>query len=315
MPNVEKGIGMMWGSAQRFAKSGGFVGNLGLGGMRLSIEGRPDADRAKATINAALDAGLTLVDTADAYHAGAQDRGHNETLIGDVLAARGDADRVLVATKGGKVRPGDGRWLIDGRPDHLKSAARESARRLRCESIGLYQLHAPDPGVPFAESIGALKDMVDDGLIERAGISNVSVAEIGVAHGILGPLLVSVQNEFSPTAVDGFGTFKKSQQLGLMFMAWRPFGDQQKIASTDNPFVEMARKYGVSLHRLILAWELSLGVGMVPIPGATRTETIRDSAAALNLELDSLDAERLANYALFGDTALDENLRKDEVNA
>ena len=266
--------------------------------MRLSIEGRPSTSEARATIHSALDSGLRLIDTADAYHIGVSDRGHNEELIASVVAERGDLDRVLVATKGGKVRPGNGQWLVDGRPEHLKLAAKTSATRLRRESIGLYQLHAPDPQVPFAESVGALMELVDEGVIENAGISNVSTTQIEIAHRGLGAHLVSVQNRFSPTETSEFEAFEMCQKLGLIFMAWRPFGDVVKLKSTANPFVDFAMQYGVSLHRLILAWELSLGPEMVPIPGATRPATICDSALAPDLKLDSSDIAKLSEFAL-----------------
>ena len=135
------------------------VSAIGLGGMPMSIEGRPDRDRAIATIHAALDAGVTFIDTADAYHIGPDDIGHNEELIAEALRTwGGDSSSVLVATKGGHLRPGGGAWTLDGSPAHLKSAVTDSAQRLGVESIGLYQFHRPDPKVPYAESVGAIRD-------------------------------------------------------------------------------------------------------------------------------------------------------------
>ena len=136
------------------------VSAIGLGAMPLSIEGRPDREQAIATIHAALDAGITLIDTADAYCTGPEEVGHNELLIAEALAGYGaDTSSVLVATKGGHLRPGDGTWARNGHPDHLKQAAKASAARLGLDAIGLYQFHRPDPNVPYAESIGALAEI------------------------------------------------------------------------------------------------------------------------------------------------------------
>ena len=135
------------------------VGAIGLGGMPMSIEGRPEEDRSIRTIHAALDAGVTLIDTADAYHLLAGETGHNERLIAKALASYpGDTSDVLVATKGGHVRPGDGSWQVDGSPAHLRQAAEASLKALGVDAIGLYQFHRPDPKVPYAESIGAVRN-------------------------------------------------------------------------------------------------------------------------------------------------------------
>nr|MDQ3327961.1 aldo/keto reductase [Chloroflexota bacterium] len=134
------------------------VSAIGLGGMPFSLEDRPTDEQGIATVHAALNAGITLIDTADAYSKGGEDTGHNESLIAQALQSwSGDASNVLVATKGGHVRPGDGSWTVDGRPEHLREACEASLRRLGVEAIGLYQFHRPDPDVPYAESIGTIK--------------------------------------------------------------------------------------------------------------------------------------------------------------
>src|SRR3954454_23004647 len=176
------------------------VSSIGLGGMPMSIEGRPDEARSIATIHAALDAGVTLIDTADAYHLNADDVGHNEELIAAALRAYGGGSTadVIVATKGGHLRPGDGSWTVDGRPEHLREAAKASLQRLGGDAIGLYQFHRPDPDVPYAESVGALAELLDEGVIEMAGISNADPDQIRETQEVLGGRLVSVQNQFSP---------------------------------------------------------------------------------------------------------------------
>src|SRR6185437_11965682 len=175
------------------------VSAIGLGGMPMSIEGRPDEARSIRTIHAALDAGVTLIDTADAYHLNAGEVGHNERLIARGLATYGgDTSRVLVATKGGHLRPGDGSWTVDGSPAHLKQACEASLKRLGVDAIGLYQHHRPDPQVPYADTIGALRELLDEGKIRMAGISNASPAQIREAREILGGRLASVQNRYSP---------------------------------------------------------------------------------------------------------------------
>src|SRR5262245_8713530 len=169
------------------------VSEIGLGGMPMSIEGRPDDERSVRTIHAALDAGVTLIDTADAYHIHADEVGHNESLIARALASYGgDVSNVLVATKGGHLRPGDGSWTKDGSPAHLRQACEASLKRLGVDAIGLYQFHRPDPIIPYAECVGAIRDLLDAGKIRMAGISNADPGQIREARQILGGRLASV---------------------------------------------------------------------------------------------------------------------------
>src|SRR5690349_21103104 len=175
------------------------VSAIGLGGMPMSIEGRPDEARSIATVHAALEAGVTLIDTADAYHLHADEVGHNEELIAEALRTwGGDASDVLVATKGGHLRPGDGSWTVDGSPAHLREAVEGSLKRLGVDAIGLYQFHRPDNTVPYSESVGVLVELLDAGKIRMAGISNANPAQIREAQEVLGGRLVSVQNQYSP---------------------------------------------------------------------------------------------------------------------
>lgn len=261
---------------------------VGLGGMLLSIEGRPDRARAVATIHAALDAGVTLIDSASAYHIGADEVGHNETLIADALESwDGDPARITVATKAGRVRPGDGRWLTDSSPDHLIRSAEESRGRLRADRIELFFLHAPDPVVPLAQSLTALLRLVSEGVVATVGVSNVTVAELDLAHEALGDALVAVQNEFSPSAVQHRAVLRRAEELGLAFTAWRPLGT---VGTRDDDltavFTEVGRAHGAGPQQAALAWLLSTSPVLVPIPGTRRPETIRDSARAAWLHLD-----------------------------
>ncbi len=265
------------------------VSAIGLGGMPMSIEGRPDRERSIATIHAALDAGVTLIDTADAYHLHADEVGHNETLIAEALSSYGaGASEVLVATKGGHLRPGDGSWTIDGSPEYLKRAAEESLRRLGVEAIALYQFHRPDPATPYSDSIGAIRDLLDEGKIRMAGISNANPEQIRLANDILGGRLVSVQNQFSPAFRSSEPELRLSEELGIAFLPWSPLGGIRsagKLGDSHTPFQQLADELGVSPQRLTLAWMLARSPVIIPIPGASRPESVRDSAAAADLQL------------------------------
>jgi aryl-alcohol dehydrogenase-like predicted oxidoreductase len=265
------------------------VSAIGLGGMPMSIEGRPDTGRSIDTIVAALDAGVTLIDTADAYHIGGDEVGHNETLIAQALASwGGDASAVLVATKGGHRRPGDGSWNVKGDPGYLKQAAEASLKRLGVDAIGLYQYHRPDPEVAYADSIGALRDLLDEGKIRMAGISNANPDQIREAQEILGGRLASVQNQFSPAFRSSQPELELCDQLGIAFLPWSPLGGISKAGELGEKFEKFARvgdNHGVSPQQVALAWELSLSPQVIPIPGASRPESIRDSVKAADLEL------------------------------
>ena len=273
------------------------VGSIGLGGMPMSIEGRPDEQRSLATIHAALDAGVTLIDTADAYHLEAGEVGHNEQLIARALRSwGGDPSGVVVATKGGHLRPGDGSWTLNGDPAYLKQAARDSARRLGVDAIALYQFHRPDPDVPYAESVGALAELLDEGVIVRAGISNATVAQIDEANEVLGGRLASVQNQFSPAFRSSRGELEHCAELGVAFLPWSPLGgisDAAELGSKHAAFAEVAQRYGVSPQQVALAWELSLAQVVIPIPGASRPSSIRDSVLAADLRLTDDELARL----------------------
>jgi len=273
------------------------VGAIGLGGMPMSIEGRPDEERSVATIHAALDAGVTLIDTADAYHVGADEVGHNESLIARALASyAGSTDDVLVATKGGHLRPGGGSWTVDGSPAHLREACEASLRRLGVEAIGLYQFHRPDPSVPYAESVEAVAGLLDAGKIRMAGISNANPDQIREANEILGGRLVSVQNQFSPSFRSSEPELELCDELGIAFLPWSPLGGIKGAAELGSRFAvfqEVADEVGATPQQVTLAWMLAKSPHVLPIPGSSRPETILASVAATEITLSGDQRRRL----------------------
>ena len=277
------------------------VSALGLGGMPLSRPGRdgrlPDPDRAVATVHAALDLGVTLIDTADCYGPDDHPRdgglGHNEELVARAL--RGRSEDVLVATKGGIRRDGAD-WPIDGRPEWIHQAVRGSLRRLGVDALDLYQHHRPDPQVPYAETMGAFKELYDAGLVRRVGLSNAGVAQITEAHELLGSALVSVQNQYSPAFRSSEDELELCGRLGLAFLPWSPLGGMSAAAGLGEEhaaFREVAAAHGVSPQQVCLAWLLARGEHVIPIPGASRPSSVTDSFAATDLRLDADELTRL----------------------
>ncbi len=273
------------------------VGAIGLGAMPMSIEGRPDEARSIATIHAALDAGVTLIDTADAYHLFAGETGHNERLIREALDTyEGDRSNVLIATKGGHLRPGDGSWTQDGTARHLIEAAEASREALQVEAIDLYQFHRPDPEVPLQDSLNAIKHLLDDGTILMAGVSNFFNDQIDTAMEILDGRVVSVQNRFSPGFRSSMTELEHCAELGIAFLPYSPLGgigNAAGLGQENTAFQQIADERGVSPQQVALAWELGLSTVVIPIPGASRPETIRDSARAAELHLTDEEMARL----------------------
>jgi len=265
------------------------VSAIGLGGMPMSLEGRPPEQQSIDTIHAALEAGVTLIDTADAYSRDNSDIGHNESLIASAVASfGGDTSDVLIATKGGHTRVPGGGWGLDGRPEYLAQACDASLKRLGVDAIGLYQFHRPDPHVDYADSVGAIRDLLDAGKIRYAGISNANPAQIRQANEILGGRLVSVQNEFSPAFRSSEPELELCAELGIAFLPWSPLGgigSAGDLGSRFAPFAKVAEAHGVSPQQVCLAWMLAKAPVVIPIPGSSRPATIRDSAAAVHLTL------------------------------
>jgi aryl-alcohol dehydrogenase-like predicted oxidoreductase len=273
------------------------VGAIGLGAMPLSTKrDRPSPDEAAAVVHAALDAGETLIDTADAYALDESEMGHNEELVAHALRSYGgDTSAVLVATKGGHTRRGEA-WELDGTPAYLRRACEASLRRLGVDAIGLYQFHRPDPDTPWEDSMGGLKQLYDDGLVRMVGISNADVAQIDVARSVLGDALVSVQNQFSPGWRHSLDELAHCAGHGLAFLPWSPFGGVSSAGSLGSAapeFAAVAEELGVSVYRVALAWHLAQADVVLPIPGATRVESVRDSAAAADLQLTDDQLARL----------------------
>jgi aryl-alcohol dehydrogenase-like predicted oxidoreductase len=271
------------------------VGAVGLGEMPMSLAGRPDEARSVRTIHAALEAGVTLIDTADAYCRDGSEMGHGERLVRKALAAwSGDRDRVLVATKGGHTRPGR-EWGLDGRPEYLRQACEASLRALGVEAIGLYQFHRPDPKVPFLESVGAMAELKAAGKVRLVGLSNVSVDQIRQAREVVE--VASVQNEFSPRFRRSEGELAWCAANRIAFLPWSPLGGIGRGGSLGQgrhrAFAEVADAHGVSAQQVALAWELAKAPVVIPIPGSSRPETILDSAAAASLRLPADELARL----------------------
>lgn len=267
------------------------VSAVGYGGMHLSISGRPAEGVALRVIHAALDAGMTLIDTADVYCLDQRDIGHNERLIAKALATwPGARDEVVVATKGGLIRP-DGRWERDARPERLRRACDRSLQALGVERIDLYQLHAPDHQVPFEDSVGALGELQREGKIRWIGLSNVSVSEIKAAEAI-GPV-TSVQNRLNPffrEAIDS-GVVRHCAERGIGFLAYSPTGGGRlnRKLPAHPVLARLALELGFSPHALTLAWVLAQGPTVTVIPSARTEEHVRDSATAGRLTLSEAD--------------------------
>lgn len=276
------------------------VSALGLGAMPLSMgRGEPAPhDRAMATLHAALDAGVTLLDTADIYAPTWDTMGHNEKLVGEALRSwQGDRSNIVVATKGGITRTAEKDFGRDGSLAYLRSAVEASLRRLRVDVIDLYQYHRPDRWMVYGDIMENLKTLQQEGKIRAVGISNASVEEIDIAEQVLGEgNLTSVQNEFSPRHSGSYGELAHCVERGIAFLPWSPLGGTgggaRSVGERFAAFAEIGRAHGVSPQQVVLAWELSLGSTVIPIPGASRAASITDSAQAADLALSDDELAR-----------------------
>ncbi len=275
------------------------VGAIGLGGMPMSI--KSDAERISRedgiqVLTRAAQAGMTLWDTADAYCQNDTETGHNERLFAAALKSLpGDLrDTIVVATKGGHIRPG-GEWVTDGRPEHLRAALDASLKALEMDTIPLYQFHRPDPKVPFADSVGVLREALDAGKIRYAGLSNVSVEQLEEALQIVP--IASVQNQYSPThlAPQRDGVLDKCRELGIAFLPWSPLGGigGAKQIGDKGALDEIATELKVSAQQVVLAWHLMKYEREIPIPGVSHISSVENSADATQVELSREQFERL----------------------
>jgi aryl-alcohol dehydrogenase-like predicted oxidoreductase len=263
--------------------------------MHLSLQDRPSEAQAVRVIHASLDSGVSLVDTANVYCLDQHELGHNERLVAGALASwPGRRAGVVVATKGGMTRPG-GRWERDGRRASLLRACDESLAALGVERIDLYQLHAPDPAVPFAESVGALADLVRAGKVRWVGLSNVSMAQIREAQAIVP--ITSVQNRLNPFFREAVadGVVEYCGRHGIGFLGYSPTGGgrlNRKLP--EHPVLRaMSAELGFSPHELVLAWVLAQGPTVIAIPSARTVEHAVDSARAADIVLSAEDLRRI----------------------
>ena len=278
------------------------VSAIGLGAMPMSMThdgmSTPES-RAIATIHAALDAGVMLIDTADAYAPSWDTTGHNERLIGKALRSYGGSiDGVVVATKGGVVRGEGEQWAFDASLGYLRGAVEKSLRALGTDVIDLYQWHVPDQRIPYAQGVENFKRLVEEGKVRAVGISNASVEQIGIALDVLGADgLVSVQNEFSPKARGNEDTLSFCAKHDIAFLPYQPLGGTdgsgRAVGERFPMFAQIGRDHGVSPQQVVLAWELAASPVVIPIPGARRPESIADSVKAADLELSQTELEML----------------------
>ena len=282
------------------AIGGRAVSAIGLGAAGLSVADFPPEENAIETIVAALEAGVTLIDSAACYVPDEHSQGHNETLIAKALARwSGDFSTAAVATKGGIKRTGSVDFTTDfvtsGRPEFIKEQADAALKALGVDAIWLFQLHTPGLDVPLAETMGAFKELQDDGKVVNVGVCNVTVAEAAEVASVV--TLASVQNRFNPADRRFTDVVDWCAANEVAFLAYSPLdglGKGARELGTKLPtFVEVANERGVSVQQVALAWELAQSPTMIPIPGARRPATIRDSAAAAGLVLTDAELVRL----------------------
>ncbi len=280
------------------------VSAIGLGAMPMSMNSDnqfPDEAQAIRTVHAALDAGVTLIDTADIYSPTWDTMGHNELIVGKAVASwGGSTDDVVIATKGGITRSEGEQWGRDGSLAYLRSAVQKSLSNLGVDVIDLYQWHRPDRWLVYGDVIENFKTLREEGLVKSVGISNANVEEIQVAIDVLGEGgLVSVQNEFSPRFRSSQDELEFCDEHGIAFLPWSPLGGTgggaRGIGDQFAAFGEIAADHGVSPQQVVLAWELSLSDHVIPIPGARRPESITDSAKAVNLVLSADELQRCSD--------------------
>ncbi len=291
----------MMAAKRELGRTGIKVFPVGLGGMPLSIENRPDEARALEVLKASLDAGVTFIDTANVYCLDDSDIGHNERLIRKALETYGKTEEVQVATKGGLRRP-NGDWTRDASPACLRESCEASLRALQTDAIFLYQLHAPDSKVPLEDSVGELKRLQEEGKIRHVGLSNVSLDELGRAQKIV--RVESVQNRCNPFEHKDYtnGLLRACEEQGVSYLPYSTVGGHQGHArvKTSRKLDSVAAKYNASRYAVIVAWHLGKSGCVIPIPGASRVESAKDSPKAAELVLSGEDCATLDALAAEG---------------
>jgi pyridoxine 4-dehydrogenase len=262
------------------------VRRLGYGAMRITgdgIWGPPrDPEGAKRLLRRVVELGVNLIDTADSYGPEV-----SENLIAEALHPYPDG--LVIATKGGLRRSGPGQWPRDGRPERLKECCEASLRRLRVDRIDLYQLHSPDPQVPLEDSVGALKELQDEGKIRHVGVSNVSREELERARALVE--VVTVQNRYNLTERLSESVLKACERDGLGFIPWFPLAIGE-LARPGGPLDDLARRHDATPGQLALAWLLARSPVILPIPGTASVEHLEENVAAQSIELDRDEVER-----------------------
>jgi pyridoxine 4-dehydrogenase len=263
------------------------VRRLGFGAMRLTgpgITGRPhDEDTARAVLRRAIELGVNHVDTADAYGPFV-----NEELIAEALHPY--PDDLAIATKGGLVRTGSGGdWPKDGRPEHLKEACEGSLKRLRVDRIDVYYLHRPDPEVPYEDSVGALKELKDEGKIRHVAVSNVNMERLAIARGIVD--IAAVQNQYSLTDRRANDVLAECERSGIGFVPWAPL--DAGALDPGGPVARIAERHGATPTQIALAWLLRASAVMLPIPGTGSLRHLEENVAAAEIDLSADDMREL----------------------
>jgi len=293
------------------------VSLVGLGCMPLSnIKMVDHREQAIATIHHAIDLGITLLDTANVYSPTWDTFGHNETLVAEAMrtySGSADISKVVIATKGGIIKPAENVVERDGTREGLLKACEASLKRLNTSSIELYQFHRHDPSVTYTEQMLSLKALKDAGMVKRIGLSNAQGPELAVALEILGGPndggVVSIQNEYSPRYRGEQDVLEKCAELGIAFLPWSPLGGAAQageVGSRYSDFAAVATEVGATAQEVVLAWLLALTPVMIPIPGATKTATVDSIIRSTELKLTSAQVERLTaadspNESLFPD--------------
>jgi aryl-alcohol dehydrogenase-like predicted oxidoreductase len=264
------------------------VRRLGFGAMRITGNGiwgePPDEGQARATLRRVVELGVNFIDTADSYGPEVSER-----LIAETLYPY--PEDLVIATKGGLVRPAPGRWDPDGRPEHLRAACEGSLRRLRLDQIPLYQFHRPDRRVPLADSIGALVQLKAEGKIRHIGISNVSEAQLRAAQQITP--VVSVQNRYNAADRQSESMVDLCELEQIAFLPWAPI--QQGDSNT--AVAEAAKRHGASPQQIVLAWLLARSPQILPIPGTGSPEHAEANVAAASLELSPDEVTAITDSA------------------